>query len=157
MSVRIKTQLTVVLAFTLLVLPEAAAQIQRPNIAVVLVDDLRWDDIACAGHPFVHTPNIDRIAREGARFRNAFCTTPLCSPVRASLLTGLYTHRHGIRDNTDHSAASHNLKTFPRILKQHGYVTAFIGKWHMGNDATPRPGFDRWVCLKGQGTSFDRF
>ena len=53
----------------------------RPNVVVIVVDDLRWDELGCAGHPFVRTPHIDRIAREGARFRNAFCTTPLCSPV----------------------------------------------------------------------------
>lgn len=128
---------------------------QRPNIVVVLVDDLRFDDIGCAGHAFVRTPNIDRIASQGARFRNAFCTTPLCSPVRACLLTGLHTHHHGILDNTNRSEQSHRLKTFPQVLQRSGYNTAYIGKWHMGNDDTARPGFDHWVGIKGQGTSFD--
>ncbi len=84
-------------------------------------------------------------------FRNAFMTTPLCSPSRASFLTGQYAHTHGITDNVDRSAASHQLVTFPRLLHQSGYETAFIGKWHMGNDDRPRPGFDRWVSFKGQG------
>ena len=97
-----------------------AAAAERPNVVVILVDDLRWDEIGCAGHPFVRTPHIDRIAREGARFRNAFATTPLCSPVRACLLTGKYTHHHGITDNTNRSAHSHRLMTFPRILHSSG-------------------------------------
>lgn len=128
---------------------------ERPNIVVVLVDDLRWDELGCTGHPFVRPPNIDRIASEGVRFRNAFCTTPLCSPVRACLLTGLHTHHHGILDNTNRSEQSHQLKTFPMALQQSGYRTAYVGKWHMGNDDTARPGFDHWVSMKGQGTSFD--
>lgn len=127
----------------------------RPNIVVVLVDDLRWDEIGCMGHPFVRTPHIDRIAHEGARFRNAFCSTPLCSPVRACLLTGLYTHNHGILDNINRSQHSHTLRTFPQSLQKAGYETAYVGKWHMGNDDTARPGFDYWVSMKGQGTSFD--
>ena len=132
-----------------------SALADRPNVLVILVDDLRWDEIACAGHPFVRTPGIDRIAREGARFRNAFCTTPLCSPVRASLLTGQYAHHHGIVDNTNRSQQSHQLTTFPRILHESGYETGYIGKWHMGNDDTARPGIDDWACMAGQGTSFD--
>ncbi|HEY7545016.1 MAG TPA: sulfatase [Blastocatellia bacterium] len=132
--------------------PIRAAENPRPNIVFILVDDLRWDELGCAGHPFIKTPSIDRIAREGAIFRNAFMTTPLCSPSRASFLTGQYAHTHGITDNVDRSAASHGLITFPRLLYQSGYETAFIGKWHMGNDDTPRPGFDRWVSFKGQGT-----
>lgn len=128
---------------------------KRPNMVVVLVDDLRWDEIGCAGHPFVKTPEVDRVAREGARFLNAFATTPLCSPVRGSLLTGLYAHAHGIVDNTDRSEQSHRLETFPRVLKREGYETGYIGKWHMGNDPTPRPGFDYWVSIKGQGETTD--
>jgi arylsulfatase A-like enzyme len=126
-----------------------------PNLLVVLVDDMRWDDLGCAGHPFVKTPHMDRVAREGARFLNAFAVTPLCSPSRASLLTGLYPHAHGINDNTERSAQSHKLITFPQSLQRAGHLTAFIGKWHMGNDDSPRPGFDHWVCLKGQGSTFD--
>ena len=119
------------------------------------MDDLRWDEISIAGHPYVKTPNIDRIGREGVFFRNAFMTTPLCSPSRASFLTGQYAHIHGITDNVDHSVASHRLITFPALLHKSGYETAFIGKWHMGNDDTPRPGFDSWISFKGQGTYLD--
>jgi len=74
-----------------------------PNIVFILVDDLRWDELRCTGHPFAQSPHADRLAREGANYRNAFATTPLCSPSRASFLTGQYPHRHGIIDNTDRS------------------------------------------------------
>ena len=122
-----------------------------PNIVFILVDDLRWDELRCTGHPFAQTPNADRLSREGANFRNAFAATPLCSPSRASFLTGLYPHRHGIIDNTDRSKVSHELETWPRRLHGRGYETAFIGKWHMGTDDSRRPGFDTWVSFAGQG------
>ncbi len=125
----------------------------RPNIVVVVVDDLRWDEFGAAGHPWLETPNIDRLAREGAYFENSFHAVPLCSPNRATLLTGQYPSQHGIIDNVARSQLSHRLNTFPRTLREHGYETAFLGKWHMGNDPTPRPGFDYWVGLPGQGRS----
>ena len=133
----------------------APAAPARPNIVFILVDDLRFDELGCTGHPFAQTPHADRLAREGARFENAFVATPLCSPSRATFLTGQYPFQHGITDNTDRSRHSHTLKTWPRLLHDNGYATAFLGKWHMGVDDSPRPGFDHWVSFPGQGESFD--
>ncbi len=152
--------LTVAIVALLAVLSSVAAAAgaptdRRPNIVLILVDDLRSDDLGYSGHPFSRTPNVDRLAAEGLHFTNAFATTPLCSPSRASFLTGLHARAHGITDNTERSAASHELDTFPRRLHDAGYATAYVGKWHMGNDDSPRPGFDRWVCMKGQGDSND--
>src|SRR5688572_2013598 len=128
---------------------------RRPNIVVVLVDDLRWDDIGVAGHPFVETPNIDRLAAQGTRFLNAFAATPLCSPSRASILTGQYIRTNGIIDNTARDSASHRLPTFAIPLEAAGYRTGFFGKWHMGNDDSRRPGWTRWVAMRGQGEAVD--
>ena len=133
----------------------AGAPPARPNILVIVVDDARWDDFGFAGHPFVQTPAVDRLAREGTWFLNAFATTPLCSPSRAAILTGQYAHTHGIIDNTARDAASHRLPTFAIPLAGAGYRTGFFGKWHMGNDDTRRPGWSRWVAMKGQGEAID--
>lgn len=127
----------------------------RPNIIVVLVDDMRWDEFGAAGHAYLKTPNIDRLAKEGVMFANAFATTPLCSPSRACFLTGQYAHTNGIVDNTARDAQSHKLMTFAWALDSQGYDNAFLGKWHMGNDDSPRPGWDHWVALKGQGEAVD--
>jgi N-acetylglucosamine-6-sulfatase len=128
---------------------------RRPNIVFILVDDLRWDDIRVAGHPFVETPHIDRLAADGARFLNAFATTPLCSPSRASILTGQYARTNGIIDNTARDSASHRLATLAIPLAEAGYRTGFFGKWHMGNDDSPRPGWTRWAAMRGQGEAVD--
>ena len=124
----------------------------RPNIIFILIDDLRWDEV---DYPFVKVPNIQRISREGVKFANAFVTTPLCSPSRASFLTGQYAHKHGVSSCQYHSPRSHELVTFLRLLHDSGYETAFLGKWHMGVDDNPRPGVDHWVSVKGQGSYFD--
>lgn len=129
----------------------------RPNIVVVLVDDMRWDEYGEGGHNYLNTPSIDRISKEGINFKNAFTTTPLCSPSRACFLTGIYAHSNGITDNIARNEQSHKLETFPKLLNSKGYETAFIGKWHMGNDNTKRPGFNEWVALKGQGEAIDPF
>jgi arylsulfatase A-like enzyme len=127
----------------------------RPNIVVVLVDDLRFDEFRAGGHPYLETPNIDRLASEGAMFVNAFHAVPLCSPNRATLLTGQYPSRHGIIDNIARDLTSHHLQTFNIPLQRSGYRTAFLGKWHMGNDPTPRPGWDYWSAMPGQGRATD--
>lgn len=136
----------------------ALADKLRPNIIFILIDDLRWDALGCTGQPVAQTPNIDRIGNEGAIFENAFVTTPLCSPSRASILTGQYVRTHGVNNNTrtqELNKLGHQLITFPMLLHKSGYDTAFIGKWHMGNDDSPRRGFDRWVSFPGQGVYFN--
>jgi len=125
----------------------------RPNVVVLLLDDVRTDDL---DRPFVELPHIDRLRREGADFRNAFTVVPLCSPSRAALLTGQYPHNNTIVDNRERGMASHRLVTFPRLLHDAGYRSGFVGKWHMDHhDDTRRPGFDRWVSFEGQGEYFD--
>src|SRR2546427_7493823 len=89
--------------------PLLAKDEPRPNFLFILIDDLRFNAVGCMGHPFVKTPNIDRIAREGVTFTNAFVTTPLCSPSRASYLTGRYVRSHKVLGNGDNAARSHEL------------------------------------------------
>jgi arylsulfatase A-like enzyme len=112
------------------VVPTASAALQRPNVLVILTDDMRWDAMSCAGHPFFKTPNLDRLAAEGARFANTFVTTSLCSPSRASILSGQYARTHGVLNNF--TEYPNDLPSYPRRLKDAGYETAYIGKWHMG-------------------------
>ena len=143
-----------IFVFCFLTFP-ALAQSTRPNIVVIVVDDMRYDEWSGGGHPYLQTPNIDRLATEGTTFDRAYHAIPLCSPNRASILTGQYPSRHGIIDNTSRDQASFMLDLFPKYLQQAGYTTAHIGKWHMGNSSAPRPGYDYWVCMEGQGSSYD--
>ncbi|HKU46747.1 MAG TPA: sulfatase-like hydrolase/transferase [Burkholderiales bacterium] len=124
---------------------------KKPNLLVILVDDLRFDEFGAGGHPYMKTPNIDRLASAGALFERAFHTTPICSPNRASIMTGQYASRHGVIDNVARDAMSHRLPNYHLELQKLGYETAHIGKWHMGNDGKPRPGYDLWVSYDGHG------
>ena len=131
---------------------------KKPNIVFILTDDHRWNALGVMGHPFVETPHMDRLAREGILFENAFVTTSLCSPSRASFLTGQYASTHGVRNNFSRWDPEKNI-TFLQHLKLAGYDTAFIGKWHMPGGALPRlPGVDLFVSFTkkdGQGDYFN--
>ncbi|MDW3646748.1 MAG: sulfatase-like hydrolase/transferase [Bacteroidia bacterium] len=128
---------------------------QKPNFIFIVVDDMRWDEFSAAGHPYLQTPHIDKLAKEGARFTHAYHVSPLCSPNRASMLSGQYPSTHGIIDNVARNKASHQLNLFAKDLQKAGYTTGHIGKWHMGNDPTARPGYDYWSCLPGQGRTLN--
>ena len=142
------------LSLLALVITATASAASRPNVLFILCDDLRPDALGCYGSKHVKTPNIDRLAAEGVLFQNAFCTTSLCSPSRASILSGLYAHTHGVTNNFTEYPAT--MDSFPQVLQKTGYATAYIGKYHMGEDNDePRPGYDWFVTHKGQGKYFD--
>ncbi len=132
-----------------------SAQNPSPNVIMIVVDDMRFDEWGGGGHPYLETPHIDSLAKMGTTFNRAYHTVPLCSPNRASILTGQYPSRHGIIDNTSRNQASFMLDLFPKYLQKEGYKTGHIGKWHMGNSSLPRPGYDFWVCMEGQGSSYN--
>ncbi len=124
----------------------ACSQPPRPNIIYIMTDDHATQMMSAYGSRRASTPNLDRIAREGILFRNAFCTNSLCAPSRATLLTGLYSHKNGQLSNRTTFDGSQI--TFPKLLQQAGYQTALVGKWHLRSEPT---GFDYWNILPGQG------
>lgn len=144
-----RSPLLALLALATTCFPAIASDRPR-DIVFILADDHRHDAMGFLGHPWLETPGFDRLAKGGAHFPKAMVTTSLCSPSRASILTGLYAHNHRVVDN--YNPVSPDLVFFPQLLQEAGYTTAFIGKWHMGKTDEPQRGFDHWAVFKGQGT-----
>jgi arylsulfatase A-like enzyme len=124
----------------------------RPNILFIMSDDHTQQAISAYGHNLLQTPNIDRLAREGAIFRSSFVTNSICAPSRAVLLTGKYSHLNGKIDN--HSKFDWDQPSFPKLMQQNGYATALIGKIHL--DGIPQ-GFDYFIVLPGQGQYYNPY
>lgn len=128
----------------------AAAPAKRPNILFIMTDDHAAHAMSCYGSRINKTPNLDRIAADGVRLDNCFCTNSLCAPSRAAILTGKYSHMNGLMTNADTFDPAQ--ETFPKVLQRNGYQTAMVGKWHLKSDPT---GFDYWNILPGQGDYHD--
>ncbi len=122
----------------------------RPNILFIMTDDHANRAMSCYGGDLVQTPNMDRIANEGMRFDNSFVTNSICAPSRAVMLTGKYSHLNGLRDNRDEFDGSQ--QTFVKLLREAGYFTAMVGKWHLKTQPT---GFDYWNVLIDQGEYYN--
>ncbi|WP_235549531.1 sulfatase-like hydrolase/transferase [Paenibacillus sp. Soil766] len=153
---------------------------QKPNIVFILADDMGSWALGCAGNSEIRTPNLDRLAAEGMRFDNFFCTSPVCSPARASILTGRIPSQHGVHDwirsgNVNPSELNEQVRiqpvfadertaidylagqpTYTELLAQAGYSCALSGKWHLGNSTVPKKGFDRWFSIARGGCSYMR-
>jgi len=146
----------------------ASTDPSRPNILFILSDDQGYWAMNCAGTPELRTPNLDRLAATGIRFENFFCASPVCSPARASILTGQMPSQHGVQDFL-RAGNSVNLPgdgktvqylegrtTYTQILADNGYACGLSGKWHLGDSATPQTGFEYWnVHATGSGNYFN--
>ena len=144
-------QFLFILLFSLTLGQQKIIAQKRVNIIFILADDHRYDAMGFMKKiPGFQTPGMDKMAAEGMHIKNAFVSTALCSPSRASILTGQYAHTHTVVDND--APLPSNLTFFPQYLQQKGYQTAFFGKWHMGNtNDQPQPGFNHWLSFQGQG------
>src|SRR6476619_7121887 len=143
--------LTLLVASVLFIVTLSVARAERPNILFIISDDHGYQAVSAYGSGLNRTPNIDRIAAEGARFDRCYVTNSLCGPSRACILTGKYSHKNGFYDNQGGRFDGSQV-TFPKLLRSAGYQTAIVGKWHLVSDPT---GFDYWEILPGQGQYYN--
>ncbi len=134
----------------------------RPNVVFILTDDQGPWALGCTGAPELRTPNIDRLAETGLRMENFFCTTPVCSPARASLMTGRIPSQHGVHDwlcagniGPDATPYLAGQRCYTDVLAENGYVCGLSGKWHLGDSMTPQNGFSHWFCMPKGGSKYN--
>ncbi len=140
-----------------------ASAAERPNFLFIYTDDQRWDTLGVVQReqgeqgrfPWLQSPNLDRLAAEGVRFRNAFVVNSLCAPSRSVFLTGRYSHNNGVANNHTPFPAQNTPTTWSALLRDAGYATGYVGKFHHGQQPGKRPGFDYSASFLGQGRYFD--
>ncbi len=143
-------QTRIIILFLMAFIQMSCAKDERPNIIFIMTDDHSYQTLSAYDNRFIDTPNLDRIANEGVIFRNSFVTNSICAPSRATMLTGKYSHMNGQLDNRTRFDSSQ--VTFPKLLRNAGYETAIVGKWHLRSEPT---GFDHWEVLIGQGDYYN--
>lgn len=136
---------------TLALLPAAVAAQQRCNVVYIMTDDHTAQMMSCYDNRFVETPNLDRIAKDGVRFVNSYVANSLSGPSRACMITGKHSHKNGFTNN-EHGIFDGSQQTMPKLMRQAGYQTAIIGKWHLVSEPT---GFDYWNILPEQGDYYN--